>query len=124
MVHGSRIFPQIQSTVIAYVQAEKSFCDAQFVLEGQLQVLLDEIAQDIRGEFGVMTLQKMIDEEARRKRSAYAQLLIGAERHARDDGISLGTNKIAKLVRLLCWMCDTADELSKHRSPPPAAEAA
>jgi hypothetical protein len=91
MVHKYGVFPQIQATVIAYVQGERTFYDAQFVC---------------------------------RKRSVYAQLLIGAERHAREGGISLGPKKVAKLLRLLCWMCDTANELGKHRSPPHAAEAA
>jgi hypothetical protein len=124
MVHKYGVFPQIQATVIAYVQGERTFYDAQFVLEAQLQDLLDEIAREMRDEFGVMSLQETSDEEARRKRSVYAQLLIGAERHARQGGISLGPKKVAKLLRLLCWMCDTANELGKHRSPPHAAEAA
>lgn len=124
MVHKYAVFPQIQATVIAYVQGERTFYDAQFVLEAQLQDLLDEIAREMRDEFGVMSLQEISDEEARRKRSVYAQLLIGAERHAREGGISLGPKKVAKLLRLLCWMCDTANELGKYRSPPPAAEAA
>jgi hypothetical protein len=124
MVHKYAVFPQIQATVIAYVQGERTFYDAQFVLEAQLQDLLDEIAREMRDEFGVISLQEISDEEARRKRSVYAQLLIGAERHAREGGISLGPKKVTKLLRLLCWMCDTANELGKYRSPPPAAEAA
>ena len=124
MVHAKGVFPQIQATMIAYVQGERSFYDAQFALEAQLQDLLDEIAREIRDEFGVMSIEETRKEEARRKRAVYVRLLIGAERHAREGGISLGTQKIAKLLRLLCWMCDTAEELAKHRSPPPAAEAA
>ena len=124
MVHQNGVFPQIQATVIAYVQGERSFYDAQFVLEAQLEDLLDEIAQEMRGELGGMSMQQTIDEEMRHRRSVYAQLVIGAERHAREGGISLGSKKIEKLLRLLCWMCDTADELGKHRSPPTASEAA
>ena len=124
MVHKDGVLPQIQATVIAYVQGERTFYDAQFVLEAQLQDLLDEISRETRDEFGNSFLQETRDEEARRKRSVYAELLIGAERHARQGGLSLGPKKVAKLLRLLCWMCDTANELGKYRSPPPAAEAA
>ena len=124
MLHEKAVVQQIQGTVTAYVRRESSFYQAQSAFEGQLQDLFDEIAQDVRDEYGDIPAQESIDEQERRQRSVYAQLIIGAERRARDEGRSLATKEVEKLLCLMWWICDTAEELGKYRSLPTAWEAA
>ena len=124
MLRENAVVQQIQGTVTAYMRRESPLYESQSAIKNQLQDLIDEIAQDVRDEYGEILTEESIDEQERRKRSVYAQLIIGAERQARDDGRSLETNEIEKLLRLMCWMCDTAEELGKHRPLPTASEAA
>jgi hypothetical protein len=124
MSHENTVVQQIQGTVTTYMRRERAFYEAQSAIEDQLQSLSDEIAQEVRDEYGVTPTEDSIGEEERRKRSVYAELIIGAERQARDDGRSLETNEIEKLLRLVCWMSDTAEESGKYRPLPTASEAA
>lgn len=124
MLHENSVVQQMQDTVTAYVRRENPFHQAQSALEDQLQDLIDEIAQDVRDECGVISAQGSIDELECWQRSVYAQLIIGIERRARDDGRSLATNEIETLLRLMCWICDTAEELGKYCPLPTAWEAA
>ena len=124
MLRENAVVQQIQGTVTAYMRREGPFYEAQSAIKNQLQDLIDEIAQEVRDEYGDTPREESIDEQERRNRSVYAQLIIGAERQARDDGRSLETNEIEKLLRLMCWMCDTAEKLGKHRPLPIASEAA
>jgi hypothetical protein len=124
MLHENAVVQQIQGTVTTYMRRESPFYEAQSAMEDQLRDLIDEIAQEVRDEYGDTPTEESIDEQERRKRSVYAQLIIAAERQARDDGRPLRTNEIEKLLRLMCWMCDTAKELEKYRPLPTASEAA
>ncbi len=124
MLHENAVVQQIQGTVTSYMRRESPFSEAQSAIEDQLQDLIGEIAREVRDEYGDMPTEESIDEQERRKRSVYAELIIGAERQARDDGRSLATNEIEKLLRLMCWMCDTAEELRKYRPLLTASEAA
>ena len=124
MLHENAVVQQIQGTVTTYMRRESPFSEAQSAIEDQLQDLIDEIAQEVRDEYGDTPTQESIGEQERRKRSVYAELIIGAERQARDDGRSLEANEIEKLLRLMCWMCDTAEEFGKYRLLPTASEAA
>ncbi len=124
MLHENAVVQQIQGIVTTYMRRESPFHEAQSAIEDQLQGLIDEIAQEMRDEYGELPADESIDEQARRKRSVYAQLIIGAERQARADGRSLETNEIEKLLRLVCWISETAEELGKYRPLPTASEAA
>ena len=124
MLYENAVVQQIQARVTAYMRRESPFYEAQSTLEDQLQDLIDEIAQEVREGYGKIPTEESIDEQERRKSSVYAQLIIGTERQARADGRPLETNEIQKLLRLMCWMCDTAEELVKYRSLPTASEAA
>jgi len=124
MLHENTVVKQIQGTVISYMRRESPFSEAQSTIEDQLQDLIDEIAQEVRDEYGDTPTEDSIGEQERRKRSVYAELIIGAERQARDDERSLETKEIEKLLRLMCWMCDTAEEFGKYRLLPTASEAA
>jgi len=124
MLHENTVVQQIQGTVTTYMRRESAFYEAQSAIEDQLQNLIDEIAQEVRDKYGDTPTQESIGEQERRKRLVYAELIIGAERQARDDGRSLETNEIDKLLRLVCWMSDTAEELGKYRPLPTASEAA
>ncbi len=124
MLHENAVVQQIQGTVTTYMRRESPFSEAQPAIEDQLQDLIGKIAREVRDEYGDTPTQESIDERERRKRSVYAELIIGAERQARDDGRSLATNEIEKLLRLMCWMSDTAEELGKYRPLPTASEAA
>ena len=124
MLHENAVVQQIQGTVTTYTRRESAFSEAQPAIEDQLQDLIGEIAREVRDEYGDRTTEESIDEQERRKRSVYAELIIGAERQARDDGRSLATNEIEKLLRLMCWMCDAAEELGKYRPLLTASEAA
>jgi hypothetical protein len=101
MLHENAVVQQIQGTVTTYMRRESPFSEAQSAIEDQLQDLIGEIAQEVRDEYGDRTTEESIDEQERRKRSVYAELIIGAERQARDDGRSLATNEIEKLLRLM-----------------------
>ncbi len=124
MLHENAVVQQIQGRVTTCMRRESPLYEAQSAIEDQLQGLIDEIAQEMRDEYGELPADESIHEQERRKRSVYAQLIIGAERQARADGRSLETNEIEKLLRLMCWICDTAEELGKYRPLPTAWEAA
>ena len=124
MLHENSFVQEIQGTVTTYMRRESPFSEAQSAIEDQLQDLIGEIAQEVRDEYGDTPTEESIDEQERRKRSVYAELIIGAERQARDDESSLATNEIEKLLRLMCWMCDTAEELGKYRPQLTVSEAA
>ena len=124
MLHENAVVQQIQGTVTTYMRRESPFSEAQSAIEDQLQDLIGKIAREVRDEYGDTPTQESIDEQERRKRSVYVELIIGAERQARDDGRSLATNEIEKLLRLMCWMSDTAEELGKYRPLLTASEAA
>jgi hypothetical protein len=124
MLHENAVVQQIQGTVTTYTRRESPFSEAQSAIEDQLQDLIGEIAREVRDEYGDTPTEESIGEQERRKRSVYVELIIGAERQARDDGRSLATNEIEKLLRLMCWMSDTAEELGKYRPLPTASEAA
>lgn len=124
MLQESAIAQQLQEIITAYMRGESPFYEAQSVMVNRLKVLVRAIAQDVRYDYGDIPMDASSDEQERRKRSVFAQLIIGAERQARDDGRPLETTEIEKLLRLMCWMCDTAEALGKHRSLPTASEAA
>lgn len=124
MLRENALVQRMQSTVTAYVRRESPFYEAQSVLMGELHDLIEGIAHDVRDEYGDIPAQESIDEQERRHRSVYAQLIIGTERQARAHGSSLAVNEIEKLFGLMCWMCDTAEDLRKQRSLPTALEAA
>jgi len=124
MLHENAVVQRIQGTVFAYVRRESPFYEAQSALVGELHDLIEEIAQDVRNEYSDLPAQEAIDEQERRRRSVYAQLIIGTERQARADGSSLVANEIEKLLGLVCWMRDSSEELGKQFSLPTASEAA
>jgi hypothetical protein len=124
MLHENAVVQQIQGRVTTCMQRESPLYEAQSAIEDQLQNLIDEIAKEVRVEYGDTPTEESIDEQERRKRSVYAELIIGVERQARDDGTSLETNEIEKLLRLMCWISDTVEELEKYSPLPTASEAA
>ena len=118
------VVQHLQDTVTAYMQGKRPFCEAQSAIKEQLPNLVDGIARAVRDDWGDGPTQAWIDERNRRTRSVYAQLMIGANRLTRDDGSSLETEEIEKLLRLICWMRDTVEELEKPRSLPAVSAAA
>ena len=124
MLHENAVVQQIQGRVTTCMRRESPLYEAQSAIEDQLQNLIDEIAKEERIEYGDTPTEESIDEQERRKRSVYAELIIGVERQARDDGTSLETNEIEKLLRLMCWISDTVEELEKYSPLPTASEAA
>ena len=73
MLHENTVVQEIQGTVTTYIRRESPFSEAQSAIEDQLQGLIDEIAQEMRDEYGELPADESIDEQARRKRSVYAQ---------------------------------------------------
>ena len=124
MMQVSAVIQDIQDTVTAYMQGKRPFCEAQSAIEDQLPNLIDGIAQAVRDDWGDGPTQAWIDQRERRTRSVYAQLMIGANKQTRADGSSLETKEIEKLLRLMCWMRDTVEELEKPRSLPAVSAAA
>lgn len=124
MMRESAVIPRIQSRVIAYVQGERTLYDTQFMLEADLQDLLDEVSRDVRKASGALSGREAFEEKAGRLRAVYAELLIEAEQSAVAGGVPLGLRKIEKLLHLLCWMRDTTEELGQPYPPPTASEAA
>lgn len=124
MMQVSAVVQHIQDTVTAYMQGKRPFCEAQSAIEDQLPNLIDGIAQAVRDEWGDIPTKASIDGQERRERSVYAQLIIGANRLTRDDGSSLETKEIEKLLRLVCWIRETVEELENDRSLPTASAAA
>lgn len=120
----SLVVRHIEDTVTAYMQGKRSFCEAQSAIENRLPYLIDGIAEAVRDEWGDHPTKISIDERTRRKRSVYAQVIIRANGSTRDDGRSLQTNEIEKLLRLVCWISDTVEQLEQHRSLPAASAAA
>jgi hypothetical protein len=124
MMQVNEVVQHLQDTVTAYMQGKRSFCEAQSAIEAQLPKLIDAIARAIRDDWGDGPTQAWIDARQRRTRSVYAQLMIGANRLTRDGAGSLETEEIEKLLRLICWMRDTVEDLEKPRSLPAVSAAA
>ena len=124
MMQVNAVVQHLQDTVTAYMQGKRSLCEAQSEIETQLPHLIDGIAQAVREEWGDSPPTASIDERECRKRSVYARLIIEANGLTRDDGSSLETKEIEKLIRLVCWISDAVEDLEKHRSLPAASAAA
>jgi len=123
MSQENAVVQQMQSTVAAYMRAECPFHEARSAINVRLQDFVDQIAEDVRDDYGDIALEGSFDEESRRRRLVYQEMIIGAEREAQIKGRTLSIPEIEKLLRLMCWMCDTADDLGRYPSLPGAAKA-
>lgn len=123
MSHEDAVVQQMQATVTAYMRSECPFHEAQSVIATRLLDFVDAIAEDVRNDYGDIAGERSRDEEARRRRQVYVELIVGAERRAKLEGRSLSIAEIEKLLRLMCWMCDTANELGRYRPRPTVSEA-
>jgi hypothetical protein len=124
MSQENAVVQQMQATVTAYMRAECPFHEARSAINVRLQDFVDAIAEDVRDDYGDIAPQGSNDEESRRRRLVYKEMIIGAERQAQIDGRTLSIPEIEKLLGLMCWMCDTAEDLGRYPTLPAKAEAA
>lgn len=123
MLQENVVVQQMQSTVTAYMRAECPYRQAQSAIEVRLQDLVHTIADEVRNDCGDIAREQSCEEQSRRRRMVYEEMIIGAEKQAQADGRSLSITEIEKLLRLMCWMCDTANELGRYGPLPAVSEA-
>lgn len=123
MSHEDAIVQQMQSAVTAYMRAECPYREAQSAISVRLQDFVDAVAEDVRDEHGDIPGERRGSEESRRRRQVYVELIVGAERRAKLEGRSLSNAEIEKLLRLMCWLCDSANAMGRRRFRPAVSEA-
>lgn len=123
MSQENAVVEQMQETVTAYMRAECPYHAAQSAIDARLQDLVEAIAEQVSRDDSDMSVLDTLEEQSRRRRLVYVELMVGAERQARIDGRSLSITEIEKLLRLMSWMCDTANALGHCRPLPAPSEA-
>lgn len=118
------VVPHMRAAVAAYMRDNSPYDQARSAIRTRLPDFNDAIARKVLDECGDIPAAQSAEQQEQRRRLVYAQLIIAAERDARRSaGRPMQIQEIEKLLRLMCWVSDTARELARPRPPAAAPEA-